>query len=146
VQRTRPQTLGYGLADSPAGQAAWIYEKLAMWSDSDLRPEELFGRDKMLDNISLYWFTNTAASSARLYAESYQHDFVTIELDLPVGVSMFPHENTVMPKIWGERVYRNLVYWNDRIPHGGHFAAFEQPKLFVAEVRNFARRLYPGLR
>ena len=72
LQRTRPQTLGYGLADSPAGQAAWIYEKLAMWSDSDLRPEELFGRDKMLDDISLHWFTNTAAPSARLYAESYQ--------------------------------------------------------------------------
>src|SRR5260221_1075934 len=90
IQATRPQTLGYALADSPAGQAAWIYEKLGEWTDSNYEPEREISRDEMLDNISLYWLTDTAASSARLYYESFGHDFSTQRLDLPVAVSTFP--------------------------------------------------------
>ncbi|MEU6195852.1 hypothetical protein [Streptomyces sp. NPDC047061] len=139
VQETRPQTIGYGLADSPAGQAAWIYEKLGQWSDSDLDPDRLFGRDRILDNISLYWHTDTAASSARLYAESFGTDFRTLGLDVPVGVSVFPKETYRAPRVWAERTYSRLFYWNDDIPRGGHFAAFEQPDLFVTELRDCFR-------
>jgi len=85
LQGTRPQTIGYDLADSPADQAAWIYEKLGEWSDSDLDPDRLFGRDRILDDIGLYRFTDTAASSGRLYAESFVTDFVTLDVDIPVG-------------------------------------------------------------
>jgi pimeloyl-ACP methyl ester carboxylesterase len=141
LQTTRPQTLGYGLADSPVGQAGWIYEKLGAWSDSDLHPDQLFGRDRILDDISLYWFTDTAASSARLYAESFVTDFRTIKVDVPVGVSVFPREVYQPPKIWAERTYSHLFYWNDAIPRGGHFAAFEQPALFVNELRNCFRSI-----
>lgn len=136
LQGTRPQTLGYGLADSAAGQAAWIYEKLAGWSDSELDPERLFGRDRILDDISMYWFTDSAASSARLYAESFTTDFRTLEVDVPVGVSVFPKELFQPPEIWARRVYSNLFYFNSDIPRGGHFAAFEQPGLFVDELRD----------
>ncbi|CAM5630221.1 MULTISPECIES: epoxide hydrolase family protein [Streptomyces] len=137
-QSTRPQTIGYALADSPAGQAAWIYEKFLDWTDNTGRPEGVLSRDDMLDNITLYWLTDTAASSARLYWQNYGASGLT-RLDLPVGLSVFPHELVRGPKIWAERAYSDLVYFNDRIPYGGHFAAFEQPLLFTQEVRNFAR-------
>src|ERR1700751_3686634 len=123
IQSTRPQTLGYSLADSPAGQAAWIYEKLAEKSESSYQPEREIPRDEMLDNISLYWLPNTATSSARLYKESFATDFSTQGLDLPVAVSIFPGELFVPPRLWGERVYSRLFYWNEAA-HGGHFAAF----------------------
>ena len=135
LQSTRPQTLGYTLADSPAAQAAWIYEKIAAWTDSDLHPQEVLSRRAILDNITLYWLTNTAASSARLYHESFSSEFVTTPLELPVAVSIFPKELYRAPKIWAQRVYRNLYYWNDQIPTGGHFAAWEQPSTFVNELR-----------
>ncbi|MGW2101106.1 epoxide hydrolase family protein [Streptomyces olivaceoviridis] len=137
-QSTRPQTLGYALADSPSGQAAWIYEKFLDWTDNTGRPQGVLSRDDMLDNITLYWLTDTAASSARLYWQNYGASGLT-RLDLPVGLSVFPHELVRGPKIWAERAYSDLVYFNDRIPYGGHFAAFEQPLLFAQEVRNFAR-------
>ena len=88
----------------------------------------------MLDDITLYWLTETATSSARLYAESFATDFSRQKLDIPVAVSVFPGELYRPLKVWGERTYSRLIYWNDA-PQGGHFAAFEQPKLFVAEVR-----------
>jgi pimeloyl-ACP methyl ester carboxylesterase len=136
IQGTRPQTLGYSLSDSPVGQAAWIYEKLSTWSDPNA---PRLTNDEMLDNIMLYWLTNTGASSARLYFESFATDFSRQELDMPVAVSVFPGETFRSPKVWGERTYSKLVYWNEVI-HGGHFAAFEQPDLFVAELRRgFAR-------
>lgn len=134
IQRTRPQTLGYGLVDSPAGQAAWIYEKFAEWTDSNRNPESVLSRDAMLDNIMLYWLTATAASAARLYAESSGEHISRQVLDIPVGVSQFPGEIYLPPRIWGERTYSKLFYWN-RVPRGGHFAAFEQPVLFTAELR-----------
>ncbi|WP_406831738.1 epoxide hydrolase family protein [Pedococcus sp. KACC 23699] len=135
LQATRPQTIGYALADSPVGQAAWIYEKLGAWSDTHEQPAQVLGPDRVLDNIAWYWMTDTGASSARLYAESFGDDFVTIKLDLPVGVSVFPKEIYRAPKIWAERTYSDLVYFSDDIGAGGHFAAFEQPALFVSELR-----------
>jgi pimeloyl-ACP methyl ester carboxylesterase len=134
IQGTRPQTLGYGLSDSLAGQAIWIYEKFKEWTDNDGNPEDALKLDAMLDDISLYWFTGTAASSARLYFESYQKDFGRMPLEIPVGVSLFKGDMFIPPKIWGERTYSKLFYWNE-VPKGGHFAAFEQPELFVAELR-----------
>ena len=134
VQGTRPQTIGYALADSPVAQAAWIDEKLATWSDSNNDPESVLSRDEMLDNISLYWLTDSGASSARLYAESFTTDFTLQKLDLPVAVSLFPGELYRPPRKWGERAYAKLYYWSEAA-RGGHFAAFEQPVVFTAELR-----------
>lgn len=133
IQGTRPQTIGYALADSPTGLAAWIYEKLYAWTDNDGAPESALSRDDMLDLISLYWLTNTATSSARLYWESGRA-FKTRHLDLPVGVSIFPREIFRPSRRWAERSFSQLIYWNEP-SRGGHFAAFEQPELFVAELR-----------
>jgi pimeloyl-ACP methyl ester carboxylesterase len=132
LQSTRPETLGFSLSDSPVGQAAWIYEKLILWADPKDAPG--LANDEMLDNIMLYWLTNTGASSARLYFESFATDFSRQELDMPVAVSVFPGETYKPPRVWGERTYSKLVYWNEAA-QGGHFAAFEQPDLFVAELR-----------
>jgi epoxide hydrolase len=134
IQGTRPQTLGYGLADSPVGQAMWIYEKFQAWSDNKGDPAEAISVDHMLDDISLYWLTDTAASSARLYYESFAKDFVRMTLDIPVAVSIFKGDLFVPPKPWGDQTYSKLFYWNE-VPKGGHFAALEQPELFVAELR-----------
>lgn len=141
LQGTRPQTIAYALADSPAGQAAWIYEKLAAWSDSGHHPEQEIGRDRMLDNIMLYWLTDSAASSARLYAESFTTDFSPQKLDIPVAVSVFPGEIFRPLKVWGERMYSKLTYWNEA-PRGGHFAAFEQPGIFAEELRRAVPTLW----
>jgi len=134
IQGTRPQTLGYGIADAPVGQGMWIYEKFKEWTDNHGNPEDALGIDAMLDDISLYWFTDTAASSARLYFESFQKDFVRMPLEIPVAVSIFKGDMFAPPKVWGERTYSKLFYWNE-VAKGGHFAAFEQPELFVAELR-----------
>ncbi len=132
-QSTRPQTLGYGLADSPAGQAAWIVEKFTAWSDCGGHPENVLTRDELLDNISLYWFTGTATSSARLYWESFGKAG-SDEVQLPTGCSMFPKEIIQPSRRWAEKRYRNIVYWNE-LDKGGHFPALEQPDVFVAELR-----------
>jgi len=134
IQGTRPQTLGYGLADSPVGQAMWIYEKFQEWSDNKGDPAEAISVDHMLDDITLYWLTDTAASSARLYFESWGKDFVRMPLDLPVAVSIFKGDFFTPPKVWGDQTYSKLFYWNE-VAKGGHFAAFEQPELFVTELR-----------
>jgi pimeloyl-ACP methyl ester carboxylesterase len=133
-QSTRPQTLGYGLADSPAGQLAWIVEKLYAWSDCDGHPENVFSRDEMLDDVMLYWATNSAASSARLYWESFGV-FGGAKVEVPTGVARFPKEIFRPPRSWCESVY-NITHWTD-MPRGGHFAAYEQPELFVDDVRAF---------
>src|SRR5882762_1096809 len=140
IQSTRPQTIGYALADSPAGQAAWIYEKFQAWSDVAALPGQAFTLDEMLDNIMLYWLTNSGASSARLYRESWAEAFVSETLTLPVGVSIFPREKFLATRRWAERYFRNIVHWNE-LERGGHFAAFEQPTLFVTEVRTSFRSL-----
>jgi len=132
-QMTRPQTLGYGLADSPSGQAAWIYEKFHAWTDAGREPETMFSLDEMLDNISLYWLTGTATSSSRLYWESGR-DFKSVEIEIPTGCSLFPKDIIRPSRRWAERSFRNIVHWNE-LDRGGHFAAFEQPDLFAEEVR-----------
>lgn len=134
IQATRPQTLGYGLADSPVGQAMWIYEKFQAWSDNKGDPAEAISVDHMLDDITLYWLTDTAASSARIYFESFAKDFARMPIDLPVAVSIFKGDFFTPPKAWGDQTYSKLFYWNE-VPKGGHFAALEQPELFVAELR-----------
>jgi pimeloyl-ACP methyl ester carboxylesterase len=134
LMSTRPQTAGYGLQDSPVGLAAWIYEKIAEWTASDWQPETVLTRDEILDDITVYWLTGSATSSSRLYAESFATDNTTQKLDIPVAVSVFPGELYRPLKLWGQRVYSNLIYWNE-VARGGHFAALEQPNLFVAELR-----------
>ena len=134
IQASRPQTIGYALADSPVGQAAWIYEKLAAWSDSQGEPEKLFGYDRMLDDIMMYWLTNTATSSARFYWENSDLAFFVVGINIPVAVTVFPKEIYQAPRSWSEQAYPKLRYWN-RVDRGGHFAAFEQPELFSREVR-----------
>lgn len=136
-QTTRPQTLGYALADSPVGQCAWILEKFWAWSDCEGDPVNAFGADRLLDNITLYWLSQTATSSARLYWESFRTKRRT-KLTVPVGASMFPKEIFQVPREWAERAYPDLRYWGEPV-RGGHFAAFEQPAIFVDEVRNFFR-------
>jgi len=140
IQGTRPQTLGYSLADSPVGQAMWIYEKFQGWSDNKGDPGEAISVDHMLDDIMLYWLTDTAASSARLYYESFRKDFSRMPLELPVAVSIFKRDMFTPPRVWGERTYSKLFYWND-VPKGGHFAALEQPELFVTELRKAFRQM-----
>jgi len=139
-QATRPQTIGYGLADSPAGQAAWILEKFWRWTDCDGHPENALTRDEMLDNIMLYWLPNTATSSARIYWESFGKPLLkeTGPVKLPTGCSLFPKEIFRPPRQWAEREYANITYWN-KLDKGGHFAAFEQPETFVDELRCFFR-------
>jgi pimeloyl-ACP methyl ester carboxylesterase len=140
LQATRPQTIGYGLVDSPIAQAAWIYEKFYAWSDCNADPDSLFTRDALLDNIMLYWLSGTGASSARLYWESFREAFAPTVLELPVGCSIFPKEIIPAPRRWAQRFYRNLIHWNE-LERGGHFAAFEQPELFVQELRQCFSRL-----
>jgi len=136
-QSTRPQTVGYGLNDSPVGLCAWILEKFWAWSDCEGDPVAFFGADRLLDNITLYWLSGTPTSSARLYWESFR-SFRTSDVAVPVGASMFPKEILQVPKHWAQAAYPDLRYWNEP-ERGGHFAAFEQPAIFVDEVRNFFR-------
>jgi pimeloyl-ACP methyl ester carboxylesterase len=136
-QSTRPQTLAYGLTDSPVGQAAWIYEKFREWTDCGGQPERVLSRDEMLDNIMLYWLTATGGSSARLYWEAFRTRSWT-EITVPTGVSAFPREIFRPSRRWAETRLRNIVHWNEP-DRGGHFAAFEQPALFVEELRTFSR-------
>jgi len=143
-QSTRPQTIGYGLLDSPALLAAWIYEKFSAWTDCPTGiPEDILSRDDMLDNIMLYWLPGTGASAARLYWESYGKVFQLYEgavFELPFGISNFPREIIRSSRRWAERAYPNLIHWRD-VEAGGHFAAFERPDLFVREVRDCFRQL-----
>lgn len=132
-QRTRPQTVGYGLVDSPVGLAGWIFEKMWAWTDNSGSPFDALSRDQILDNIMLYWLPANGASSARLYWESFA-SFAPQEIELPVAVSAFPKEILPTPRKWAERNYRNLVHWGD-MEKGGHFAAWEQPEAFVSELR-----------
>jgi epoxide hydrolase len=140
-QATRPQTIGYPLADSAAGQALWIYEKFQAWTDNHGNPEDALTIDAMLDDISLHWFTDTAASSARIYWENTRAGLSGLSagrIELPMAASVFPHEIFCPPKAWAEALWPNLFYWNE-LDKGGHFAAFEQPALFTDEMRKAFR-------
>jgi hypothetical protein len=123
------------------GQAAWIYEKFHAWTDNDGDPEDALTRDEMLDNITLYWLTDTAASSARMYFENARSGLRLNGgvVDIPVGCSIFPHD-VPWPRSWAEPVYPNLIHWNE-LDRGGHFAAFEEPALFTQELRDCFRSL-----
>ena len=140
IQGTKPQTLGVALNDSPAGLAAWIVEKFRTWCDCDGNPESVFTRDELLTNITLYWLTQTAASSARIYYESrHAAPAATAgrRIEVPTACADFPKEIIWSPRKWLEPRY-NITRWTE-MPRGGHFAAFEQPQLFVDDVRAFFR-------
>tara|TARA_Y100000590_G_scaffold58596_1_gene61978 strand:+ start:642 stop:1775 length:1134 start_codon:yes stop_codon:yes gene_type:complete len=134
-QSTRPQTLGYGLVDSPVGQMAWIIEKFWSWMDCDGHPENTLTRDELLDNVMLYWLTASGASSGRLYWESFGSFGGGEKVKIPTGVASFPKEIIRCPRRWCEESY-NITHWTT-MPEGGHFGAFEQPELFVNDLRLF---------
>jgi microsomal epoxide hydrolase len=141
IQGSKPQTLGYGLNDSPAGLAAWIVEKFHGWSDNDGNVESAFTKDEMLTNITLYWVTGTITSSTRLYYESGNTPSTRPVgfIDVPTGAANFPKEILFTPRAWAEARY-NIVHWTV-MPRGGHFAALEEPELLVDDVRLFFRGL-----
>jgi pimeloyl-ACP methyl ester carboxylesterase len=140
MMATRPQTIGYALTDSPAGLAAWVYDY------NNGEPQRLLAKDDVLDDITLYWLTNTATSAARLYWESGGRSPTlataqkTAEISLPVAITVFPEELYRAPETWARRAYRNLIYFHE-VDKGGHFAAWEEPELFSAELRAAFRPL-----
>ena len=138
IQGTKPQTIGIALNDSPAGLAAWIVEKFRTWCDCDGNPEKIFTKDELLTNITLYWVTQTAASSARIYYESrHAAPAAPRRIETPTACADFPKEIIWSPRRWLEARY-NITRWTV-MPRGGHFAAFEQPELLVDDVRAFFR-------
>lgn len=138
-QSTRPQTLGYGLVDSPVGQLGWIMEKFYAWTDCQGHPENVLSRDELLDNVMLYWLPANGASSARIYWESFGKAAME-DIHTAAGCSIFPKEIFRLSRRWAETRFKNLVHWNV-LDVGGHFAAFEQPELFMAEVRACFRQV-----
>lgn len=140
VHATVPQTLGYSLLDSPAGLCAWIVEKIWAWADHDGDLEAVIARDRILDNISLYWLTGTAASSARLYWESIAEvsrwfsDGTDDIIDVPTAATVFPAEVPRPSRRWAARRFTDVIHWG-RPERGGHFGAWEQPEAFIAEIR-----------
>ena len=147
----RPQTVGYGATDSPAGLAAWVlvHPGFAQWSYGT-DPKQSLTKDDVLDNITLYWLTNTAASAGRLYWENGARGSVivaaaqkTSEISLPVAITVFPDDVYRAPESWARRAYKNLTYFHE-VDKGGHFAAWEQPELFAAELRAAFRSLRPA--
>ena len=139
-QATRPQTLGYGLADSPVGQLAWITEKFYAWTDCGGHPENAVPRDVILDNVMVYWLTNTAASSARLYWESFSMISSFEEVAVPSAYTRFPKEIVNVSERWLRTRFTGLRYYHG-VAKGGHFAALEQPEIFVDEVRSGIRAI-----
>ena len=139
IQATRPQTLSYGLTDSPAGQLAWIAEKFYEWTDNDGSPEDAVDRDLMLANISLYWFTRTAGSSAQIYYERVHGGRGPREVTVPTGVAVFPADITRPVRRMSEQSH-HVVRWTE-LDRGGHFAAMEEPDLLVEEIRGMFRDL-----
>jgi pimeloyl-ACP methyl ester carboxylesterase len=145
LHSTRPQTIGYGLVDSPAALTTWIVEKFHAWTD----PRITLTHDQLLDNLMLYWLPATGASAARMYWESFTEisalfrEGSTDSVPTPTGCSVFPYEVPHPSRRWAERRFPNIRYWNEP-PSGGHFAAFEVPAIFVAEVRACAEALLSG--
>ena len=143
-QSTKPQTVGYGLVDSPAGLAAWIGEKFWSWTDHDGSLDAVISRDDLLDDLMLYWLPAAPASSARLYWESFAQvsawftDAVGDTVDVPTGCSIFPADMPRPSRRWAARRYTDIRYWNE-LDRGGHFPALEQPAAFVGELRAFFR-------
>ena len=140
LQGTKPETVGFALADSPAGQAAWIYEKFQSKTDNNGLAEDAISTDDMLDAISLYWFTNSAASSARIYWENSAGSLAGPKLGLPVAVTVFPRDIPLLPRSWIEDTYTHLIHYGEA-ERGGHFAALEQPEIMIDEIRTGLRSL-----
>ena len=136
LQGTKPQTLGAGLMDSPAGLLSWIVEKFRAWSDCDGDPENAFSRDQLITNVMLYWLTGTITSSTRLYWENlHSAERAPKHISVPTGIARFPKEPIRFPRPWVEAKY-DVTHWAE-MPRGGHFAAMEQPALFVDDIRTF---------
>ena len=143
IQGTKPQTLAFGMHDSPVALLAWQLEKFEAWSDASLR--DAYTKDQVLANVALYWFTETAHSASRLYCESmragnYAADPWSGRVEIPVGYCRYPGELLQTPRVWAEKRYGNIVHWTES-PAGGHFAAFENPTFFVEDLRAFGRAL-----
>ncbi len=142
IQGTKPQTLGYGLNDSPVGLCAWIVEKFRTWSDCNGNPENAYTKDQLLSNVMIYWITQTINSSTRLYYEQRHHPWLLAKdekITVPTGFAAFPKELARPPREWAERAY-NVQRWTP-MTSGGHFAAMEKPQLLVDDVRAFFRGL-----
>lgn len=139
IQGTKPQTLGVGITDSPAGLASWIVEKFHAWCDCGDNIESRFSKDDLLTNITIYWATQSASSSTRIYYENRVAPPVNGKVTVPTACALFPREISTPPRKWVEARY-NLVHWTP-MPRGGHFAALEQPELLVNDVRDFFRTI-----
>jgi pimeloyl-ACP methyl ester carboxylesterase len=136
-QATRPQTIGYSLVDSPVGLLAWILDKFAEWSDTEDSPFETISRDRVLDDVTLYWLTRTGASSARIYYES--HGGVNsldpeLRVDVPAAISIYPRDIEKCPRAWAQERYRQIVRWTTP-ETGGHFPSLEVPEYFVKDLQ-----------
>ncbi|GAA2868942.1 epoxide hydrolase [Pseudonocardia halophobica] len=133
-QATRPQTIGYSLVDSPVGLLAWILDKFAEWTDTEDTPFETISRDRILDDVTLYWLTRTGASAARIYSESHNSLDPDLRVDVPSAISVYPRDIEKCPRPWAQERYRQIVRW--RSPErGGHFPSLEAPKPFVKDVQ-----------
>ncbi|MFJ3207810.1 epoxide hydrolase family protein [Streptomyces flaveolus] len=133
-QASRPQTIGYSLVDSPVGLLAWILDKFAEWSDTEDSPFETMSRDRILDDVTLYWLTRTGASAARIYYESHNSLDPELRVDVPSAVSMYPRDIEKTPRPWAQERYRRIVRWNSP-ETGGHFPSLEVPAYFVKDLQ-----------
>ncbi|MGW8567648.1 epoxide hydrolase family protein [Isoptericola sp. NPDC055881] len=134
-QAARPQTIGYSLVDSPVGLLAWILDKFAEWSDTDDSPFETISRDRVLDDVTLYWLTRSGASAARIYAESHGALDPDLRVDVPAAITMYPRDVEKCPRPWAEERYRKIVRWREPAA-GGHFPSLEVPEQFVADLQD----------
>lgn len=133
-QATRPQTIGYSLVDSPVGLLAWILDKFAEWTDTEDSPFEAISRDRILDDVTLYWLTRTGASAARIYYESHNSLDPELRVDVPSAITVYPRDIEKYPRPWAQERYRQIVRW--RSPEtGGHFPSLEVPEYFVDDLR-----------
>ncbi len=141
IQSSKPQTLAYGLNDSPAGLAAWIVEKFRSWSDSNGNVENCFTKDELLTNLTIYWATQTINSAIRIYYETMRNrsDNSSKKVEVPTAVALFPKDIVPAPQDFAERFF-NVQQWTE-MPKGGHFAALEQPELLAEDIRRFAKKL-----
>ncbi|MFC7876515.1 epoxide hydrolase [Isoptericola sp. NPDC057391] len=133
-QAARPQTIGYALVDSPVALLAWILDKFAEWSDTDDSPFETLSRDRVLDDVTLYWLTRTGASAARIYHESHAAMDPDLRVDVPAAITMYPRDIEKCPRPWAQERYRRIVRWHEP-DRGGHFPSLEVPDVYVADLR-----------
>ena len=133
-QATRPQTIGYSLVDSPVGLLAWILDKFAEWTDTEDSPFETISRDRILDDVTLYWLTRTGASAARIYYESHDSLDPALRVDVPAAISVYPRDIEKCPRPWAQERYRQIVRWGTPAS-GGHFPSLEVPAYFVKDLQ-----------